>query len=246
MATKTPATGKFVISFVCVLRSVTFSTPPFATSEISSTTTGVTSRILSLARARSTMIFDARNSGRRCNTFTRLANLERKFASSIAVSPPPTTAISFPRKKYPSHVAQVDTPYPISLRSDSSPIMRAVAPAAMISARVSKTSFPAEILKGLLLKSTSVIAPAFDQVGTQNALREAGEIFNHGREGKLAARLETVDHDRLEVGAPGINGGRQSGAAAADDNHIVQWVFPLLVIRFINRAPRCNRQSKKV
>src|ERR1700704_3358120 len=30
MATKTPSTGKVVISFVCVLRSVTFSTPPFA------------------------------------------------------------------------------------------------------------------------------------------------------------------------------------------------------------------------
>jgi hypothetical protein len=65
----------------------------------------------------------------------------------------------------------------------------------------------------------------FDQVRAQNAVRESWEIFNHGRKRKLAAGLETVDYNRLEVGTAGINGGRQSGATAADDNHIIQWVF---------------------
>ena len=46
-----------------------------------------------------------------------MANFVRNVASSMAESPPPTTAISCPRKKNPSHVAHVETPCPI--RSDS-------------------------------------------------------------------------------------------------------------------------------
>ena len=42
------------------------------------------------------------------------ANLVRNVASSTAESPPPTTTISWSRKKKPSQVAQVDRPWPIS------------------------------------------------------------------------------------------------------------------------------------
>jgi hypothetical protein len=45
------------------------------------------------------MIFEARSASRRCTTFTFDANLVRKVASSIAVSPPPTTRTSFSLKK---------------------------------------------------------------------------------------------------------------------------------------------------
>ena len=45
------------------------------------------------ARARSSMIFDARNSSRRCTTVTFVANFDRKIASSIAESPPPTMIV---------------------------------------------------------------------------------------------------------------------------------------------------------
>src|SRR5690606_39374613 len=58
----------------------------------------------------SCMIFEARSSSRRCTNTTSDANFVRKFASSIAESPPPTTMIFLPRKKKPSHVAQVLTP----------------------------------------------------------------------------------------------------------------------------------------
>ena len=58
------------------------------------------------ARARSSMIFDARNSSRRCTTVTLPANLERKMASSIAESPPPTMIVRASRKKAASQVAQ--------------------------------------------------------------------------------------------------------------------------------------------
>ena len=58
------------------------------------------------ARARSSMIFEARNSSRRWTSVTLAANLDRKIASSIAESPPPTTIVWLSRKKAASQVAQ--------------------------------------------------------------------------------------------------------------------------------------------
>ncbi len=52
------------------------------------------------------MICDARNSSRRCTTCTFEPNFDRKIASSIAESPPPTTMIFFWRKNAASQVAQ--------------------------------------------------------------------------------------------------------------------------------------------
>ena len=43
---------------------------------------------------------------------TFVANLVKNKASSIAESPPPTTATVFSLKKKPSHVAHAETPYP--------------------------------------------------------------------------------------------------------------------------------------
>ena len=72
----------------------------------SSTTYGVSSSRFSVAFARSSMIFDARNSSRRCTTLTLEPNFARKIASSIALSPPPTTMIGRSLKKAASQVAQ--------------------------------------------------------------------------------------------------------------------------------------------
>ena len=60
------------------------------------------------------------------------ANRVRKSASSSAVSPPPTTAISRSRKKKPSHVAQALTPRPRNASSEGRPSHRAEAPVATI------------------------------------------------------------------------------------------------------------------
>ncbi len=62
--------------------------------------------MFSCARARSSMIFEARKSARRCTTVTLEANLERKMASSIAESPPPTITVEASLKNAASHVAQ--------------------------------------------------------------------------------------------------------------------------------------------
>ena len=72
----------------------------------------VTNSIFWWLRARSSMIGEARNSSRRCTSVTLLAKRVRKVASSIAVSPPPTTISSLSLKKAPSQVAQAEMPRP--------------------------------------------------------------------------------------------------------------------------------------
>ena len=62
--------------------------------------------MFSSARARSSMIFEARNSSRRWTTVTFEANFDRKIASSIAESPPPTMIVCASLKKAASQVAQ--------------------------------------------------------------------------------------------------------------------------------------------
>src|SRR5204863_282505 len=58
---------------------------------IFSTTVSQSQAILGFLNARSCMIFEARRAPRRWTTVTLEANLVRKVASSMAVSPPPTT-----------------------------------------------------------------------------------------------------------------------------------------------------------
>ena len=67
-----------------------------------------------MANARSCMIFEARRLSRRWISVTDRANRVRNVASSRAESPPPTTAMSWSRKKKPSQVAHHETPWPDS------------------------------------------------------------------------------------------------------------------------------------
>ena len=94
------------------------------------------------------MIFDARSSSRRCTSVTLVANFVRKIASSIAESPPPTTAMGFSRKKNPSHVAQVLTPCPSRRCSAPRPSMRADAPVVMIIERARNSRSPTHTPNG--------------------------------------------------------------------------------------------------
>ena len=80
--------------------------------------------IFGSAKARSCITLDARSVSPRWITYTLSANRVRKVASSIAESPPPTTAIVFWRKKKPSQVAHQETPWPLSVSSPSMPSLR--------------------------------------------------------------------------------------------------------------------------
>jgi hypothetical protein len=81
-------------------------------------------RILSLLKARCCMTLLARSVSRRCTMVTDRAKRVRKVASSTAVSPPPTTTMSWSRKKKPSQVAHQDTPRPDSSDSPGMPRLR--------------------------------------------------------------------------------------------------------------------------
>jgi hypothetical protein len=100
------------------------------------------------------MIFEARNSSRRCTTVTLFTNPARYSASSIAVSPPPTTATSMPRKKYPSQVAHALTPRFCSACSLGRSSQRALAPVAMITLCASSDCVSVQMRKGYPEKST--------------------------------------------------------------------------------------------
>ena len=69
-----------------------------------------TNSIFGLSWARCCITLEARSSPLRWMRKTLSANRVRNRASSTAESPPPTTAISWPRKKKPSQVAHVETP----------------------------------------------------------------------------------------------------------------------------------------
>ena len=103
---KAPVIGSSRSSPVCTFSSVACPSAPFSPATNSRTTYGVKNSMFSRSRARSSMIFDALNSSRRCTIATFDANLERKIASSIAESPPPTMTVEASRKKAASHVAQ--------------------------------------------------------------------------------------------------------------------------------------------
>ena len=80
------------------------------------------------------MILEARSVSRRWTTVTDLPNRVRNMASSSAESPPPMTAMSWPRKKNPSQVAHQDTPWPPSCFSPGTPSSLYLEPVAMMTA----------------------------------------------------------------------------------------------------------------
>ena len=105
------------------------------------------------------MIFDALSWSRRWTTVTREPNRARNRASSMAVSPPPTTTISWSRKKNPSQVAQYETPRPAYSRSPLMPRLRGEAPVATITARARSSRSSVQTPKGRAEKSTRVTSP---------------------------------------------------------------------------------------
>ena len=122
MATNRPVTSSVDASPVRVSRRRRVLT-------LSSPVTSVTSvfqrnSIFSFSMARWAITLEARSSSLRTSTVTLDANFVRNRASSMAESPPPTTAISCSRKKKPSHVAHQLTPWPERRSSPGTPSFR--------------------------------------------------------------------------------------------------------------------------
>ena len=87
----------------------------------------------------------------------------------MAESPPPTTMMSWSLKKKPSHVAQVETPRPMSLDSLGRPRSLAEAPVAMMTVWPSTVVSPALTRNGRRLKSTLVTSSSIISVPKRSA-----------------------------------------------------------------------------
>ena len=192
--------------------------------------------MLACSRARSCMIFEARNSSRRWTIVRLSANFEMKIESSIAESPPPTTITSSPLKKAPSQTPQVETPWPPSSISPGTPSRLGSAPIARITVLATYSSSPTQTCWRPPSESSTRVASSLmkrvpkrsawsrnfvHHLGPHDPLREAGVVLDVGRVLKLAAPLEALDHERLEVGARRVGGGRVAGAGAADDDQVL-------------------------
>jgi len=80
MATNTPSTGSLEVSLVLRCCAASYlPRRPWSHPEMSSTTIGCDELNFSLARAHPTMIFEARNSFRRCTRYTLLANRKENW-----------------------------------------------------------------------------------------------------------------------------------------------------------------------
>ena len=162
---------------------------------MSTTSLFQTNSIFSFLNARSCMIFEARSSSRRWITYTFDANFVRNVASSIAESPPPTTAITRSRKKNPSQVAQYETPRPDSRDSPSMPILRGAEPVAKMTASASwlpplprVTFFTGPSMSSSTTSSYSTSAPNRSACSCILAIR-SGPMIASGNPGKFSTSV---------------------------------------------------------
>ena len=62
-------------------------------------------------------------------------------------------------------------------------------------------------------EANSLLLHVLDEVRALYALGPAGKVFNQRGDGELAAGLVAFEDERFEVGAAGVDGGSESGAA---------------------------------
>mmetsp|Transcript_23442 Transcript_23442/g.69650 ORF Transcript_23442/g.69650 Transcript_23442/m.69650 type:complete len:292 (+) Transcript_23442:315-1190(+) len=162
IAKKRPLTSSSEMAPVFRFLILMLPSSPFSLPMASATSLSQINSIFSFALARCCMIFEARSVSRRWMTYTLLPYLVRKWASSIAESPPPMTAMGFFRKMgaAPSHTAQAEIPLfqkPFSSPLPGNSRRRATAPVAMITVCAVTSFSSVHSLNGRLLRSTLVI-----------------------------------------------------------------------------------------
>ena len=221
MATNRPVTGRAVTESVLTLRSDAPSSLSLPTRP--STTVSQTTSIFGLLNARSCMIFDARKASRRWIIVTLLANLVRNVASSMAESPPPTTAISWPRKKNPSQVAQVERPWPSRRLSSSRPSINDCAPVDTMTESASYSVSRTHTLNGRDDRSTRVTfsvrnsAPNRAACSRKRPMR-SGPMMPSGKPGKFSTSVVSMScppgWSEVEDSSPSITSGARLARAA--------------------------------
>jgi hypothetical protein len=70
-------------------------------------------------------------------------------------------------------------------------------------------------------EALGLLAEARHQLGAHDPVREAGVVLHVGGLLEQAAPQESLDHQRAQVGAGGVERGRVSGWAAPDDDDVL-------------------------
>src|SRR6478735_547054 len=210
IATNRPVTASSRVSPVTVSRSVTPLSLP--SPWISATSEFQANRILSLATARSAMILLARSSSRRWMIVTVRANFVRKVASSMAESPPPTTAMSWSRKKNPSQAElAVGRAHREDDRAGAVDGALAVGDGLDLAGQVDGGDVVGDELGA---EALGLGAHAVHEVGPHDAVLEAGEVLDLGRVHQRATGGHSALEDEgREVRARGVDGGGVSRRA---------------------------------
>ena len=150
---------------------------------------------------------------------TLRANRVRKVASSIAESPPPTTAMSWSRKKKPSQVAHVLTPMPSSSvlaghaevagggahrEDDGARVVGLVADGDRLDRAVQRHRV--DVLHAQVgAEPQRLLAHLVHQLGAGDAVAEAGVVLHLGGGHQRATELGALEHQRLELGPRGVD-----------------------------------------
>ena len=217
MATNTAATSTSYSAAVCTLRTrspVTWCSPCTASTLVEFRTT-----MVGWACSRATVAVDDRNRFRWWMRVTRRASGARNRASSVAASPPPTTATSWPVNWSPSRLALALTPWPRSSRSPGTLRGRLTVPIARIRAPAWRTSsLIATDLTALSRLNPSMSPREFgaETVGLRaHRARKAGPVHGFGETGvvvhlpgghQCTAAHVALDHQGVESRACGVDG----------------------------------------
>jgi hypothetical protein len=92
-------------------------------------------------------------------------------------------------------------------------------------------------------EADGLLLHVLDEVGALDALGPAGKVFNQRGDGELAAGLVAFEDKRLEVGACGVDGGGESGAAGAEDDGVASRVFRHISFLSVNARRRKRIQT---
>ena len=194
--------------------------------------------MLSVSLARWSMIAEARNSARRWTMPTLPANLARKVASSIAVSPPPTTIVSLVAEEggvaggavgdaARGELVLAGHAELLRLGAHREDHARASDLAARRRRRDGTRRLAGELDLGRVVgdeagaEALGLVAQVLHHLRAHHAFGIAGVVLDVGRLLQQAAPGEALDHERLEIGARGVERRRVAGRAAADDDDVL-------------------------
>ena len=253
-----PLTARSVSASVSVSRRRTASSLPSPST--SSTTVFQRTSIFGFANTRSCMIFDARSSLRRWMSVTFVAKRVRKLASSSAESPPPTTAIGRSRKKKPSHVAHgrhavaeqallgFEAEHPRGRAGgDDHASGRGTRRRRRRCETADSRQVDAVDVGGdeLGAEARGLLPEQHHELGPEDAVGEAGEVLDVGRQHELAAGADSFDDDRVEIGPGGVDRGGEAGRSGSDDDDISNRLSLLSLIRCSSGFASPRRRARR-